>query len=164
MTKRVTLIDYGIGNLLSVRRAFEACGAEVVQTENPAEIVSADYLVLPGVGAFADGMRQLHNRKMVEPIRAACASGKPVLGICLGMQMMFAKTVTPANAGAGNYSGAGRSNSQGGCKRYREENTAHRMEQSSCPRWVPLHGVRGYLQILVIIRRDILFTLLLAYL
>ena len=92
MTKRVTLIDYGIGNLLSVRRAFEACGAEVVLTENPAEIVSADCLVLPGVGAFADGMRELQNRKMVEPILAACASGKPLLGICLGMQLLFTES------------------------------------------------------------------------
>lgn len=89
MTKRVTLIDYGIGNLLSVRRAFEACAAEVVQTEDPAEIVAADCLVLPGVGAFADGMQELRRRELVEPIKAVCASGTPVLGICLGMQMLF---------------------------------------------------------------------------
>ena len=92
MTKRVTLIDYGIGNLLSVSRAFEACGAEVLQTENPADIAAAEYLVLPGVGAFADGMSELENRGLVEPIRAACASGKPVLGICLGMQMLFTES------------------------------------------------------------------------
>ncbi|RTL56011.1 MAG: imidazole glycerol phosphate synthase subunit HisH [Rhodocyclaceae bacterium] len=92
MKKRVTLIDYGIGNLLSVSRAFEACGAEVLQTENPADIAAADYLVLPGVGAFVDGMRELNSRGLVEPIRAACASGKPVLGICLGMQMLFTES------------------------------------------------------------------------
>jgi glutamine amidotransferase len=92
MTKRVTLIDYGIGNLLSVSRAFEACGAEVLQTENPADIAASDYLVLPGVGAFADGMRELESRGLVEPVRAACKSGKPVLGICLGMQMLFTES------------------------------------------------------------------------
>lgn len=92
MTKRVTLIDYGIGNLLSVRRAFEACAADVVQTEDPTEIATAEYLVLPGVGAYGDGMQELHNRGLVEPIRAACASGKPVLGICLGMQMLFTES------------------------------------------------------------------------
>lgn len=92
MTKRVTLIDYGIGNLLSVQRAFEACGAEVLQTEDPAGIAAAEYLVLPGVGAFADGMQELQRRQLVDPIRAACASGKPVLGICLGMQMLFTES------------------------------------------------------------------------
>ncbi len=92
MTKRVTLIDYGIGNLLSVRRAFEACGAEVVQSEDPEAITAAEYLVLPGVGAFADGMQELQRRQLVDPIRAACTSGKPVLGICLGMQMLFTES------------------------------------------------------------------------
>lgn len=92
MTKRVTLIDYGVGNLLSVSRAFEACGAEVHTTENPQHILASDYLVLPGVGAFADGMRELQGRGLIDSIRAACASGMPVLGICLGMQMLFAES------------------------------------------------------------------------
>lgn len=92
MTKLVTVIDYGVGNLLSVSRAFEACGAEVLQTENPSEIAAAEYLVLPGVGAFADGMQELERRGLVDSIRAACASGKPVLGICLGMQMLFSES------------------------------------------------------------------------
>jgi glutamine amidotransferase len=92
MSKRVTLIDYGIGNLLSVTRALEASGAEVFKTENPADIKEAEYLVLPGVGAFADGMRELESRGFVEPIRAACVGGKPVLGICLGMQMLFTES------------------------------------------------------------------------
>lgn len=92
MTKQVTLIDYGIGNLLSVSRAFEACGAKVLQTDNPDDIIAAEYLVLPGVGAFADGMRELESRGLVDPLRSACASGKPVLGICLGMQMLFTES------------------------------------------------------------------------
>jgi len=92
MTKRVTLIDYGIGNLLSVSRALEACGVDVLQSDTPDDIIEADYLVLPGVGAFADGMRELQTRGLVEPIRDACRSGKPVLGICLGMQLLFAES------------------------------------------------------------------------
>lgn len=89
MTPRVTIIDYGMGNLFSVWRAFEHCGAEVVLTSEPDKITAADYLVLPGVGAFADGMAELRERGLIEPIRAYAATGKPFLGICLGMQMMM---------------------------------------------------------------------------
>lgn len=84
---QVTLIDYGIGNLYSVRRALETCGAEVSLTSEPAGIDAAERLVLPGVGAFADGMRGLRERGLVEPLQRYAASGRPLLGICLGMQM-----------------------------------------------------------------------------
>lgn len=85
---QVTVIDYGIGNLFSVGRALEHCGAEVTFTSDPVLIESAPRLVLPGVGAFADGMKGLRERGLVEPIRRHAASGRPLLGICLGMQML----------------------------------------------------------------------------
>jgi glutamine amidotransferase len=88
MSFDVVVIDYGIVNLYSVRRAFEACGANVVLTDDPALIVSAPRLVLPGVGAFADGMRGLIERGLDSVVREYAKSGKPLVGICLGMQML----------------------------------------------------------------------------
>lgn len=85
----VTVVDYGAGNLLSVTRAFEHCGADVSVTDSPSAIEKAERLVLPGVGAFADGMRGLNERGLVEPIRRFASTGRPFLGICLGMQMML---------------------------------------------------------------------------
>jgi len=85
----VTIIDYGIGNLLSVTRAFEHCGAAVVVTGEPDAIRIADRLVLPGVGAFNDGMQGIRDRGLTGPIREFAATGRPFLGICLGMQMML---------------------------------------------------------------------------
>lgn len=87
--QRIHIVDYGVGNLLSVRRAFEHFGAEVTLVGTPAGVAGADRLVLPGVGAFADGMKGLANRGLVEPIHEFAARGRPFLGICLGMQMMF---------------------------------------------------------------------------
>ena len=86
---QVTIIDYGIGNLLSVTRAFEYWGAKVILADDAAKIVNADRLVLPGVGAFADGMAGLEAKNLIEPIHAFVKTGKPFLGICLGMQMML---------------------------------------------------------------------------
>ncbi|QDW39797.1 imidazole glycerol phosphate synthase subunit HisH [Bradyrhizobium sp. KBS0727] len=84
----IAIIDYGAGNVHSVQRAFEHCGAEPVLTADSAVVVNADRLVLPGVGAFADGMRSLRERGLIEPIRRFVQSGRPFLGICLGMQML----------------------------------------------------------------------------
>ena len=89
MKPRVTVVDYGVGNLFSVTKALERVGAEVMLSSAPADIASAQRLVLPGVGAFADGMRGLDERGLIEPIKAFAASGRPFLGICLGMQMML---------------------------------------------------------------------------
>lgn len=88
MSNRVTVVDYGIGNLFSVGRALEHCGAEIEFSSAPEAIAGAARLVLPGVGAFADGMQGLRDRGLVEPLRAYAASGRPLLGICLGMQML----------------------------------------------------------------------------
>jgi glutamine amidotransferase len=85
---RVAVVDYGIGNLHSVARALESCGAEVLVSDSASVLDSASRLVLPGVGAFADGMQGLRDRSLVEPIRRFAASGRPLLGICLGMQML----------------------------------------------------------------------------
>lgn len=87
--KTVTILDYGIGNILSVSRAFEHCGARVITATDPKEVLNAEKLVLPGVGAFEDGMKGLQSAKLVEPLREYVKSGKPLLGICLGMQMLF---------------------------------------------------------------------------
>lgn len=86
---RVAVVDYGIGNILSVRRAFESQGAEIYLVSSPKEILEAQKLVLPGVGAFADGMRELHDRNLINAIQRYCECNRPFLGICLGMQMML---------------------------------------------------------------------------
>lgn len=89
MTKRVTIIDYGIGNLYSVRRAVEVSGGEDIRVSGrPEDIADADKVILPGVGAFEDGMNGLRERGLVQHIIAAAHSGKPLLGICLGMQLL----------------------------------------------------------------------------
>jgi glutamine amidotransferase len=85
----VTIVDYGVGNLFSVRRAVETCGAtEAVVSGRAEDIARAERLILPGVGAFRDGMRGLHERGLIEPIADYARSGRPLLGICLGMQML----------------------------------------------------------------------------
>jgi glutamine amidotransferase len=89
MTCRVALIDYGMGNLFSVRQALEACGADVEFVDSPRQISNADVLVLPGVGAFKDGMRGLEERDLIGAIQDHAGTGRPMLGICLGMQMLL---------------------------------------------------------------------------
>lgn len=89
MNSKVTVIDYGLGNLFSVKRALEYCGAQnVVISSNHDDLADADHVVLPGVGAFSDGMRGLKGRCLVDPIHRYAAAGRPLLGICLGMQML----------------------------------------------------------------------------
>jgi glutamine amidotransferase len=85
----ITVIDYGVGNIFSVSRAFEHCGARVNLTSIPNEIATAEHVVLPGVGAFADGMAALRERGLIAPIRQFARTGRPFLGVCLGMQMLF---------------------------------------------------------------------------
>lgn len=92
MSAMVTVVDYGIGNLFSVARAFEKCGAQVVLSDNPDEIARAERLVLPGVGAFYQGMQGLRDRELIDPVHTFASSGRPMLGICLGMQMLFASS------------------------------------------------------------------------
>ena len=86
---RITVIDYGAGNLLSVQRGFEHCGARVTMTADPAAILASTRLVLPGVGASRNAMETLHRLDLVAAIQAVAARGTPVLGICLGMQLLL---------------------------------------------------------------------------
>jgi imidazole glycerol-phosphate synthase subunit HisH len=85
----IAVIDYGAGNLRSIRRALERAGAEVVVTDRPEDIAAADAVVLPGVGAAAHAMDRLDEMGLTQPIRDSVASGRPFLGICLGMQLLF---------------------------------------------------------------------------
>jgi len=85
----ITIIDYGMGNLRSVQKAFERVGAQAVVINNPEALQDADALVLPGVGAFGDAMTNLRAAGLVGPILSAVGEGKPLLGICLGMQLLF---------------------------------------------------------------------------
>jgi len=89
VSRSVVVVDYGIGNLLSVRRAFEQVGAAVELSDDPDRIARAGRLVIPGVGAFGDCVGELRRRALVEPVREAMASGRPCLGICVGMQMLL---------------------------------------------------------------------------
>lgn len=90
MSKReVVVIDYGVGNLLSVQRGLEYCGVDVVVTADPQVIRNAQRVVLPGVGAFANAMAALHERGLVDVTRSVAARGTPLLGICLGMQLLL---------------------------------------------------------------------------
>ena len=88
-TSEVAVIDYGVGNLLSVRRGLEHCGAVVTMTADPDVILSAPRVILPGVGAFADGMAGLCRDGLDAVVREVAARGVPLLGICLGMQMLL---------------------------------------------------------------------------
>lgn len=86
---KVTIIDYGIGNLLSVQRGLDHCGAVVTMTADPEQILSAHRVLLPGVGAFGSAMQELHRLDLVAVIRELYLRGTPLLGVCLGMQLLL---------------------------------------------------------------------------
>lgn len=88
-TPEVAVVDYGLGNLLSVSRALEHCGATVVVTSDPDIILSAPRVVLPGVGAFANGMAELRSQGLDAVVREVATQGSILLGVCLGMQMLL---------------------------------------------------------------------------
>ena len=100
----IALIDYGISNVRSVQKAFEHLNAEVTLTSDPDQVMRADKLILPGVGAFSAGMEGLRRRGLIEPITRRVQQGAPLIGICLGMQLLFDESEEigqglPANAG-----------------------------------------------------------------
>jgi len=85
----IAIVDYNMGNLASVKNAFLKLGEDVVVESDPAKFCEYDKLILPGVGAFGDAMEHLKSMDMVEPLKKFANSGKPMLGICLGMQLLF---------------------------------------------------------------------------
>ncbi|OGB20909.1 MAG: imidazole glycerol phosphate synthase, glutamine amidotransferase subunit [Burkholderiales bacterium RIFCSPLOWO2_02_FULL_57_36] len=89
MSKKITLIDYGMCNLLNVARAFQHCGADITITEDPAVALNAEKLLVPGVGAFSECIRELEVRGFADAIRRYVDTERPMLGICVGMQMLF---------------------------------------------------------------------------
>lgn len=85
----IAIIDYGMGNLRSVQKAFERVGHTALITSDPAQVAAAEKVVLPGVGAFEDAIAELRRLKLDRPVLDAIHSGKPFLGICLGLQLLF---------------------------------------------------------------------------
>ena len=88
----IALIDYGVGNLFSLKSSFSAVGCEAAVTSDPVVIKKADKLILPGVGAFSDAAKKLRDSGLDRVIVDEAKNGKPLLGICLGMQMLFEKS------------------------------------------------------------------------
>jgi glutamine amidotransferase len=97
----VAIIDYGMGNIHSVRKAIESCGGKVMIADNAQGLESAKKVVLPGVGAFDDAMDELIKRKLNRAILSAVKAGKPLLGICLGMQLLFTESEEGKQKGLG---------------------------------------------------------------
>ncbi|MBE7061046.1 MAG: imidazole glycerol phosphate synthase subunit HisH [Clostridiales bacterium] len=89
----IAIVDYGVGNLFSLESSFKSIGADVVVTSDPNVIKSAEKIVLPGVGAFADAAKKLKDSGLKELVVSEAKSGKPLLGICLGMQLLFDKSL-----------------------------------------------------------------------
>jgi glutamine amidotransferase len=86
---KVVVVDYGVGNLLSVQRGLEYCGADVILTSDPCVVMAAERVVLPGVGAFSNAMKALQDRGLVSAIRRLAHKRTPLLAICLGMQLLL---------------------------------------------------------------------------
>ena len=88
----IAMVDYGMGNRRSVAKAFEHVGTPIAQTSDPDEVRAADGLVVPGVGAFPEAMRRLRALGLDDAVRAHARAGKPVIGLCLGMQLLFERS------------------------------------------------------------------------
>lgn len=88
----IVVIDYGMGNLHSVRKALEVAGGRVKVSSRAEDISKADKIVFPGVGSFGEAMKELNRRKLTRPIKDAIAGGKPFLGLCLGLQLLFKRS------------------------------------------------------------------------
>ena len=111
----VAIVDYGVGNLFSLTSSFHAIGAEVVVTSDPQILTKADKIILPGVGAFEDAAKKLRESKLDQVIIDLASNGKPLMGICLGMQMLFEKSYEYGSAYERRYSAGA-------------ENSPHRLE------------------------------------
>ena len=103
---KIGIIDYGMGNLFSVEQAVKRLGADVIISADKAELLAADALILPGVGAFPDAMTRLEETNLVSLFDEVVATKKPLLGICLGMQLLFETSVEKGdNKGLGLFKG-----------------------------------------------------------
>lgn len=91
-SRQVVIVDYGIGNLFSIERAIIEAQGDPLVSDDPNRILSAERLVLPGVGSFPKARQELERRNLIEPIYAFSHSGRPLLGICLGMQLLFSES------------------------------------------------------------------------
>ncbi len=89
----IAIIDYGVGNLFSLKSSFGAIGFDTIVTSDPEILRNADKIILPGVGAFADAAQKLSDTGLDTVVKELAASGKPLMGICLGMQMLFDKSL-----------------------------------------------------------------------
>ncbi|MBA3276610.1 MAG: imidazole glycerol phosphate synthase subunit HisH [Chloroflexia bacterium] len=105
----IAIVDYGAGNLRSIQRAIEAAGAETTITADPDEVGAADRVVLPGVGNAAAAMNRLRETGLAEAVTEAAEAGKPVLGVCLGMQLLFGDQEEGPTTGLGLLPGTVRS-------------------------------------------------------
>ncbi|MGK7894139.1 MAG: imidazole glycerol phosphate synthase subunit HisH [Xenococcus sp. (in: cyanobacteria)] len=132
----IAVIDYDMGNLHSACKGLEKAGAITNVTDSAEDIAQADAVVLPGVGAFDPAMQHIRDRKLAEPIKNAIASGKPFLGICLGLQILFDSSEEGTEAGLGII--------RGRVKRFRSEpgiTIPHmgwnqlELSQANCPLW-----------------------------
>jgi glutamine amidotransferase len=159
MTARVAIVDYGVGNLHSAQKAFEHLGCPAVITSDAAVIDAARAVVLPGQGAFGTCMANLAQAELIEPVRRAARSGRPFLGICVGMQLLFEESEeSPGVPGLGSSKAAscafraraasrfrtwdGTSfASAGPCRRWRGCRTATTC--TSCIPTIPSHATRG---------------------
>ncbi len=98
---KIAVVDYDMGNLHSVCKALEYAGAETLITHIPAELASADAIVLPGVGSFDPAVKKIRDRDLEQPLKDIIASGKPFLGICLGLQILFDRSDEGSETGLG---------------------------------------------------------------
>jgi imidazole glycerol-phosphate synthase subunit HisH len=102
---KIAIIDYDMGNLHSARKGLEFAGAQTIVTDAPGDLWAADAVVLPGVGAFDPAMQHLRSRHLVPVVQDIIASGKPFLGICLGLQILFERSEEGQEAGLGIFPG-----------------------------------------------------------
>ena len=96
----IAIIDYGVGNLFSLQSSFKYIGEEVEVTSDPEKIRKADRIILPGVGAYEDAAAKLRDSGMAEIVMEQAKAGKPLMGICLGMQLLLEKVTNTANTRA----------------------------------------------------------------
>lgn len=135
-TPQIAVVDYDMGNLHSACKGLEAAGAAPVVTADPATILAADAVLLPGVGSFDPAMQHLRDRGLVEPLHQAANSGKPFLGICLGLQLLFEASEEGQEAGLGILSGrVQRFQSEPGLVIPHMGWNQLQLQQADCPLW-----------------------------